>query len=265
MAPIHEAAKAGDVAALRRELEAGVAPDLGDVYNSTPLCLAMTYIGPLNKEAATACCAMLIEHRASVLLCPFPVRGPPMRFAINRWFDTDIPRMLLDAGAKVTMASNGNYAVLCHASGNCSVDLVTALLSAGAGVDIDARDPSRCTPLLRAVYNRHRGVVPALLRAGATIPSEAALSRWEASSRFLVSSLASVEYIRTVGEAGGVADKFPALPIECISHVVLLWAHCGNYQSPCCSKIAIVGARDRRLIWTLLFTINIQSAPIDAR
>jgi len=111
-------------------------------------------------------------------------------------------------------------------------------------VDIDARDPSRCTPLLRAVYNRHRGVVPALLRAGATIPSEAALSRWEASSRFLVSSLASVEYIRTVGEAGGVAayekehrrrltavfaDKFPALPIECISHVVLLWARCGNY------------------------------------
>lgn len=64
MAPIHEAAKAGDVAALRRELEAGVAPDLGDVYNSTPLCLAMTYIGPLNKEAATACCAM---HRARSL------------------------------------------------------------------------------------------------------------------------------------------------------------------------------------------------------
>jgi hypothetical protein len=25
------------------------------------------------------------------------------------------------------------------------------------------------------------------------------------------------------------ADKFPALPVEVISHIVLLWGHCGDY------------------------------------
>lgn len=241
MAPIHEAAKAGDVATLRRELEAGVAPDLQDVYNSTPLCLAMTYIGPNNKEAAAACCAALIEHGASVQLCP-DIYGTPMRFAIQSCIDTDIPRMLLDAGAEVSMASTGNFAVLHQASQKGSVDLVTAILSAGAGVDIEARDLVNFTPLHHAVHNHHRGVVPLLLRAGATIPSEAALSRW--GTRFTHPSLIVMKYLRTVGEAGGIAayekehrlsltavfaDKFPALPVECISHVVLLWAHCGDY------------------------------------
>ena len=26
------------------------------------------------------------------------------------------------------------------------------------------------------------------------------------------------------------ANKFPALPVEVISHIVLLWAHCGDYD-----------------------------------
>ena len=77
MAPIHDAIRAGDVEAVRRELAAGVSPDLRaktlnsfpyDLPNSipvwTPLCIALVYRE--SYESALEMVLLLIEAGADV-------------------------------------------------------------------------------------------------------------------------------------------------------------------------------------------------------
>ena len=45
------------------------------------------------------------------------------------------------------------------------------------------------------------------------------------------------------------ADKFPALPVEVISHIVLLWAHCGDYDQDYAVPRAAQTHAERRAGW----------------
>ncbi len=74
----------------------------------------------------------------------------------------DVVATLLDAGASVTVHG---VAALHAAAGANAVDVVARLL--GKGVPVDARDPSKSTPLLRAAGAGSVEVVALLLARGA--------------------------------------------------------------------------------------------------
>ena len=115
MAPIHDAIHAFDVAALRRELAAGVSPELNDSDDEdddddiicTPLYLAVIFASVYPKEK--------LEERVAMVAA------------------------LLEAGAAVDARSYNDQTAL-HATVSCEAfgDIIDMLLAAGA--DINAVD-----------------------------------------------------------------------------------------------------------------------------
>ena len=155
----------------------------------------------------------------------------------------DIIDMLLAANADVNAVDDDGESVLCTAAFWGSAATVKKLISAGAR-DLD-------NALVDAVSNgRLRNCAP-LLRAGAALPAEEEtdeiLRTYESTNhpRRLAITRARTYIAKISGTPGGFrsyerehrrrlttvfANKFPALPIEVISHIVLLWAHCGDYD-----------------------------------
>jgi ankyrin repeat protein len=101
MEPIHKAAAAGDVDALRRELERGVSPDSVGPHGLVPLNFAAAH-GASGEDNQLACV-----------------------------------RLLIDAGANVSAASSHNNPMtsLMYAAVGERPTLVAALLDAGADVN----------------------------------------------------------------------------------------------------------------------------------
>ena len=261
MAPIHDAIEAWDVDALRRELAAGVSPELDAHADDpdedgicTPLYLAIYWgcgLDDKKLEERVACVAALLEAGAAV--DAMSLSGTVLHAAVQYEEFGDIVDLLIAAGADVN-AVNDLYeesVVATAAQFNGNAAIVRKLISAGAR-DLD-------DALKLAVSNgRLRNCAP-LLRAGAALPPveptdvifkdikehKAYYScNWE---RRRALSLASARnYVAKIsGTPGGFrgyerehrrrltavfANKFPALPLDVISHIVLLWAHCGDYD-----------------------------------
>ena len=170
----------------------------------------------------------------------------------------DIIDMLLAANADVNAVDDDGESVLCTAAFWGSAATVKKLISAGAR-DLDGA-------LVRAVSNgRLRNCAP-LLRAGAALPPEEQtdeiLRLYSSNStnprrlsiiraRTYIAKIAgrmwrdwrlgscqswtpgdfkSYERIHCRRLTTVFANKFPTLPIDVISHIVLLWAHCGDYD-----------------------------------
>ena len=252
MAPIHDAIRAFDVDALRSELAAGVSPELdvhadhlGDVDICKPLNFAITWFSsePERKlEERVACVAALLEAGAAVNAMNYS--GTALHEAVTREEFGDIVDLLIAAGADVNAVDDDGESVIVTAVQFGGAAVVQKLISAGARELDDV--------LARAVSNgRLRNCVP-LLRAGAALPAEeetdGILRLYSSDSTApLPSSIRRARtYIAKIsGTPGGFrsyerehrrrlttvfANKFPALPIEVISHIVLLWAHCGDYD-----------------------------------
>ena len=252
MAPIHDAIEAFDVAALRRELAAGVSPELADESDGddddgdcTPLYLAMIYASASQEsklEERVAMVASLLEAGAAV-----DARSnsrTALHAAVGCEAFGDIIDMLLAANADVNAVDDDGESVLCTAAFWGSAATVKKLISAGAR-DLD-------DALVAAVsVGRMRNCAP-LLRAGAALPAEDktdnVLRRYDNTPNHRVRLLiirARTYIAKISGTPGGFkayerehrrrltavfANKFPALPVEVISHIVLLWAHCGDYD-----------------------------------
>jgi len=254
MAPIHDAIHAFDVAALRRELAAGVSPELNDSDDDdddddiicTPLYLAVIFASVYPKEKLeerVAMVAALLEAGAAV-----DARSYNDQTALHATVSCeafgDIIDMLLAAGADINAVDGDGDSVVATAALYGSAPTVKKLISAGAR-DLDQA-------LVAAVsIGRMRNCAP-LLRAGAPIPAEDRTDRilrtYESTpnhrDRLLI--VRARTYIAKIsGTPGGFkayerehrrrltavfANKFPALPVEVISHIVLLWAHCGDYD-----------------------------------
>ena len=157
----------------------------------------------------------------------------------------DITDMLLAANADVNAPVDyDGRSVVASAALYGSAATVKKLISAGAR-DLD-------DALVAAVsVGRMRNCAP-LLRAGAALPAEETTdgilrnytSNWDDPCRVLITRART--YIgRISGTPGGFrgyerehrrrltvvfANKFPTLPLDVISHIVLLWAHCGDYD-----------------------------------
>ena len=228
--PLFAAVRAGDVEALRRELAAGVDPDMHELDSGagpTPLFYAVC--GPCGQRGireSLECISVLLEAGASVDLVH---SGKTVLHWIAECESAEcqlIIAALLEAGADPNFTqTSGPFtgrSVLALAAQHGSAGAVRMLISAGA-VDLDRALE------LAIETGKQRNCTP-LLRAGAAIPATIEFDFTYYYWRRTV--CAYLEKIRTAGcfEAYEKAHrqrlvkmflpKFPALPIEMLERVL---------------------------------------------
>ena len=222
MAPIHDAVRAGDVEAVRRELAAGVSPDLlasGITQDLpfatpewTPLFIATVYCKKYQSETA------LIETVS----------------------------LLIEAGADVdAVCGDYQYTAMWVAVRGGRRDLVATLIAAGASTSLHVEVNSSSYPPTRPVeleFNSHQlHIIWQLLQAGSPLP-RIDRTKWMQPDAEEFNS-AAAGYANAVAAAGGYvayekahraklaaifAPKFTWVPAEIIPTIVAFWAHLGH-------------------------------------
>ena len=207
MAPIHDACRAGDVEAVRRELAAGVSPDLEEISqwgnnNFTPLMVAAW-----NEQL-------------------------------------EITLLLIEAGADVNVINPGDLSPLLLACQRGNEAFIAALIAAGASVSrrVSFHYGGMSSLPVERVSKNHKRVVSMLLRAGSPLPRhDYTCFMIEIMHGF---NATATGYVNAVAAAGGYVPyarahrkklaaifipKFPQLPEEVVPTIVNFWAHVGHY------------------------------------
>jgi len=139
VAALHEAAKSGDVAAVKAVLDRGVDPDAPDDQDRPPLIAAAI-------ARSTPVVVTLLEGGANP-----DARDNDGRTALlvaASYGDVAMVRALVDAGADVNTEDGSGWSVLSRAAESGSGEKVRLLLEAGA--DAKRADSNGWTPLLHA-------------------------------------------------------------------------------------------------------------------
>ena len=183
MAAISTAVKAFDVEALRREIAAGVNPNMN-------YCLHAVIIKrPFKKrlQERLECISVLLEAGAAVDLTYSGLT--PLHYAAGNKYAAyqAVIAMLLEAGADPNFTDTYHRSVLVHAAAAGTAGAVRMLISAGA-VDLDRA-------LKHAIANGKQRSCTLLLRAGAAIPAGV----FDASDRGPRQTRAYIERIRAAG------------------------------------------------------------------
>jgi len=183
MAAISTAVKAFDVEALRREIAAGVNPNMN-------YCLHAVIIKrPFRKrlQERLECISVLLEAGAAVDLKYSGLT--PLHYAAGNKYAAyqAVIAMLLEAGADPNFTDTYHRSVLVHAAAAGTAGAVRMLISAGA-VDLDRA-------LKHAIANGKQRSCTLLLRAGAAIPAGV----FDASDRGPRQTRAYIERIRAAG------------------------------------------------------------------
>ena len=201
MAPINDAVRAGDVEALRRELERGVPPDTRDGHGFTPLLIAV-------QRKRADCVSMLLQWGA-------------------------------DPNANQGTGSANGLTVLHMASYYGALDCVRMLLEGGAAVNTRLSGPD-LTPWLPIDYNlfgggkTHAAIFALLLRAGSELPTELPerpLRKDPYFSRILdAGSFKNYERAHLEALTKTLSPKLAhLLPPELVRKVVEFYLHAGFY------------------------------------
>ena len=189
MAAILTAVKAFDVEALRREIAAGVEPNIQLPYSAAPLHYAVIIKRPFRKrlQERLECISVLLEAGAAVDLKYSGLT--PLHYAAGNKYAAyqAVIAMLLEAGADPNFTDTYHRSVLVHAAAAGTAGAVRMLISAGA-VDLDRA-------LKHAIANGKQRSCTLLLRAGAAIPAGV----FDASDRGPRQTRAYIEKIRAAG------------------------------------------------------------------
>lgn len=156
-APIHDAAKKGDVAAISAALDAGADANVSNGI-ATPLYYA---IDSAHLEAAK----LLIARGADVNLAA--KWGPPLLVAAESG-KPELVKLLLDAGADAAAVFKGQTALHTVARNGC-LDCVVALVEKGA--DVNALTSLRQPPIHFAKEKGHEAIADYLLSHGYIFPA----------------------------------------------------------------------------------------------
>jgi len=255
---IHAAVLNLDIDALRRALAAGASIEermapLPNMGTWTPLYRASAnrfadsddenepppnydnYDHPIdwNKRVAdrVAMVRALLENGASVHARCVEDDDTPLHAAVqSQLFPADdIVEMLIAAGADVNAVDEDGFSVLYTAAQNGRAETVSQLIAAGA--DVHKICTVSFTSLAGAgIVSKARNYAP-LLRAGADIGPVPANYRDAYLNKIAATPGGFPAYEREHRRrlTAVFANKFPMLPVEVTSHIVLLWGHCGDY------------------------------------
>jgi len=247
MAPIHDAAKRLDLAALRRELDAGVSPDLLDdesIMPGTAMQNVILFCSALDKhsiEHRLACIEALLDAGASVnatndggvtALHTAVSLTDRSRYPAN--FELVVDR-LLRAGADVNAIDDSEFddygrSVLAAAALKGTSTTVAKLLSAGAVDPKGFDEPLRC-----ALERPEPRICALLMRAGGVLKLDPDPERngWLEQSPYLrkvyetPGGFPAYEKAHRQRLAAIFLPKLPSLPAEIVSHIVSFGFHCG--------------------------------------
>jgi ankyrin repeat protein len=176
--PLAEAVKLADARMVRMLLAAGARVDRADESGQTPLMLAV-------KTGELPIVEMLIKAGANVNAVEEFQHQTPLMWAVTASkHAAEMTRLLLSKGASVKARAlytdwpnqlssepRGQYrpvgglTPLLYAARNGCADCVTALI--GAGADVDVPTPEGVTPLMISLDNDHNDVAALLLDRGA--------------------------------------------------------------------------------------------------
>jgi cytochrome c len=196
-AAIHDAAMAGDVAAISAALDAGVSVDESD-GGATPLYLAV-FMGRV--EAAR----LLIERGADVNART--ALGSPLMAAIGK-DKIDLLKLLLAGGADPD--SGGGQPALHTAVNIGCLDCVQALVEAGA--DVNARAEDGKTPLHMAARSEQAEIAGYLVSRGVVAPTPDPISTKLASADLEKGRAAFVDHRCDYCHGAGPQGKSPVIP-----------------------------------------------------
>lgn len=167
-AAIHDAAMAGDVAAITAALDAGADVNESD-GTATPLYLAV-FMGHLQA-------AKLLIERGADVNAPTAL-GLPLMAAMGE-DKIDLLRLLLDGGANADSEGGGQRAL--HLAINLAcLGCVKALVEAGA--DVNARAEDGKTPIHLATRSKQREAADYLMSHGVVLPTPDPISMKLASA-----------------------------------------------------------------------------------
>ena len=125
--PLHEAAYAGDAAAVRRLIAAGATPRAANLFGATPMALAAA-------RGDAAVIRVLLD--AGVDVESPNAEGQTALMAVARTGSVEAAQLLLKRGAKVDARENwGGQTALMWAAAQSQPAMVQLLLKAGASVD----------------------------------------------------------------------------------------------------------------------------------
>ena len=219
--PIFAAVKALDVEALRRELAAGVDPNITEnEADTTLLHYAVHWRSRYRPQirGRLECISVLLEAGASVDLVT-DGRTPLHRAAENKSAAYHVViAMLLEAGADPNFTdTNWHRSVLAKAAENGTAATVRRLICAGA-VDLDRalvvaityRKQRNCAPLLRA-----GAAIPAVTPIGNTWPTDVYIEKIRAAGGYKAYEKAHRQRLVAMFLA-----KFPTLPVEMLERVL---------------------------------------------
>ena len=203
MAPIHDAVRGRDIEAVRRELAAGVSPDLEEIsnYNYTPLMVAAS-----NDQL-------------------------------------EITLILIEAGADVDQAASifTPLIIACH-RGNEAIIAALLAAGASVSRRVSLHHGGQSSLPVERVLNNHKRVVSMLLRAGSPLPHhDDTIFMNDRSYGFNAAATNYVNAVAAAGGyvpyerahrkrlVAIFVPKFTWLPAEVVPTIVEFWAHVGHY------------------------------------
>ena len=158
---LHQASRAGNLEIVQFLVRYGTAIDEMDIYEETPLVVAL-------REGKFKIAQFLIEEGANLM--SEDMEGQTPLHIASRHGDLGIIRMLLSGGVDVDVRNAHKKTPLHLTSGDGKLETSCFLIKRGASVN--CCDENGCTPLHTAAGNGHRNIVALLLETGADVHAQ---------------------------------------------------------------------------------------------
>ncbi len=155
----------------------------------------------------------------------------PLHTAVWDRVPSGIVAMLIAAGSDIEGVDNDGFFVLYTAAQRGRADTVRRLLAAGADPNRRLNFGPRLTAIDGATLSQNAGAYAPLPRAGAAMPHPSRRDAYLNKIAATPGGIRAYEREHRRRLTAVFTNKFPALPVDVISHIVLLWAHCGDYLS----------------------------------
>jgi uncharacterized protein len=167
-APIHDAARQGDLSAVMTALDQGAGIDAVDVSGETPLMTA-------SLAGHSEVVAAMIKRGANI--GAQNDRGLTALHAAAYAGDIKSVQLLVSAGANVNNAENKFKVspLIIAAEGDYPI-VISYLVEHGA--DLEWKERGGYTALSRAVFKKHQSSIEALLKDGAVCQPEQEIGAW---------------------------------------------------------------------------------------